>query len=71
MSARTYLIELARAGHYGATETRVVQGTHVSIERGRLMVWDEQHGPRPVATFPLERLVTLKGRELAAHAVAS
>jgi len=65
----TYLIEEKRSGTFGATGVRVVQGTHVTIEKGHFHVWNAHHeaelGRRPVASVPIERLVTFKMKAVA------
>jgi hypothetical protein len=60
----TYIIEEKRTGQYGCSDVRIVRGTHVSIAKGRLEVWNArlENGlhRRPVFSAPAERVVSFK-----------
>lgn len=63
----TFLIEVKKSGSFGSSETRVVVGTHVTIERGHLHVWNARlEGPlgkRPTTSVALDRVVMMKSKE--------
>jgi hypothetical protein len=60
----TYIIEEKRTGQYGSSDVRIVRGTHVTIAKGRLEVWNArlENGlhRRPVFSAPAERVVSFK-----------
>jgi hypothetical protein len=67
----TYIIEEKRAGQYGHSDFHMVRGTHVTITRGLLQVWNSHHegalASRPVTSVAIERVVSFKGQATADH----
>ena len=71
----TYIIEQKRAGQFGCSDFLMVEGTHVTISKGTLHVWNADRegrlASRAVASVPLERVVTFKSRSAEARAPMS